>query len=169
MLPNKMFLVHPDNENSGPARTTLSFRNSPTVLLTFLANRYTRLVSKVYLQKFGLGVMDWRMLVMLARDPGSSVSHASRTIGIDKAAVSRCLRRLADRKLAKISSIGTDERRKEWVLTAQGGHLHDQILQVALTAQQNLLAGFSEKEVLTLNKLLSRMLKNLESKHADAV
>ena len=167
MLPDEIFLVFPQESENSPSRTTLSFTDSPTVQLGFVANRYTRYLSKVYLQHFGIGVMDWRMLVMLAREPGSNVSHASRTIGIDKAAVSRCLKRLEDRGLAKVSFIGNDERRKDWNLTSRGGKLHDCILKVSLSKQKQLLNGFSEREVRALNQFLSRMLENLVDMQAE--
>ncbi len=162
MLSDEMFLIPLDTGPKRPVSETLSFTDAPVVQMIFLANRYTRHISKIYLEQFGVGVMDWRMLVMLAREPECSVAHASRTIGIDKAAVSRCLKRLEKQGLAKVSSIGNDERRKEWVLTQRGGTLHDKILKVSLAEQKKLLAGFSRDEVSSLNDQLSQLLDNLQ-------
>lgn len=137
---------------------TLSFERSPTVLLTFAANRFTRAAARLYQERFGIGAMDWRMLVMLTREPGSSVSHAGRTIGIDKGAVSRSLRRLEDKGLAE--PVGGN--RSDWVLTPAGRALHDEILTVALARQKRLLAGMSSADVETLTRCLGQFLTNLE-------
>ncbi len=101
------------------------------------------------------------MLVMLAREPSSSVSHASRTIGIDKAAVSRCVKRLESMGLIEAPPSMANKSRKKWHLTTAGGKLHDEILTVSLSQQSTLLDGFSESEVGILNDLLARMLCNL--------
>ena len=89
-LPDQLFLTEPEDAPEG--QRTLSFERSPTVLLSFAANRFSRAAARVYQDRFGIGAMDWRMLVMLTRAPGSGVSDAARTIGIDKAAVSRSLK-----------------------------------------------------------------------------
>lgn len=66
---DSLFLVDVEDEDGETSRT-LSFSRSPTVLLTFAANRFTRAAAKTYAEKFGIGAVDWRMLVMLTRKPG---------------------------------------------------------------------------------------------------
>lgn len=153
-LPDEMFLVTPEVDGEA----TLSFRNSPTVLLTFAANRFTRKASRLYQDQFGIGAMDWRMLVMLTREPGSTVSHAGRTIGIDKAAVSRSLRRLEAKGLAKLSA----QNGTKWRLSDAGHALHAKMLAVALDRQRQLLKGLSRDEVEQFSRCLSVFLENLD-------
>ena len=136
---------------------TLSFDRSPTVLLTFAANRFTRAAARFYQDRYGIGAMDWRMLVMLTREPGSSVSHAGRTIGIDKGAVSRSLKRLEAKGLAAPAG----GNRSDWVLTPEGQALHAEILEVALERQRKLLKGLSKSDVETLTRCLGQFLVNL--------
>ncbi|MEM9578879.1 MAG: MarR family transcriptional regulator [Pseudomonadota bacterium] len=155
-LDDEMFLV-----DTGVAKT-LSFSRSPTVALSFAANRFTRFAARDYQDKFGIGAMDWRMLVMLTRAPGCSVSDASRTIGIDKAAVSRSLARLEKSGLAKALSTSSDDRRKSWTLTASGRAQHDLVLKVALDRQRKLLRGFSPEDVKLFTSYLGKFLENLE-------
>jgi len=155
----EMFLFRPE-DTAGGERVTLSFRRTPTVLLTFAANRFTRAASRLYQRRFGIGAMDWRMLVMLAREPGSGVSHAGRTIGIDKGAVSRSLQRLAKRGL--VEATDGPPNRPGWRLTDAGGDLHDRILDLAMTRQGRLLDGFSEDEIRAFNDYLQRFLSNLD-------
>ncbi|WP_323795203.1 MarR family winged helix-turn-helix transcriptional regulator [Nisaea sp.] len=163
-LPDSLFLVAVEDMAGGEAQVTLSFSRSPTVLLTFAANRFTRSAARYYREHFGIGAMDWRMLVMLTREPGSSVSHAARIIGIDKAAVSRCLRRLEKDGLA---APGDGVRRRDWFLTPEGHALHAKVLEVALERQRMLLAGLSEKDVQRFNRYLSQFLENLEKLNGE--
>lgn len=161
VLPDELFLVVLE-DGDPDARATLSFSRSTTVLLNFAANRFTRHTARLYQDKFGLGAMDWRMLVMLTRAPGCSAAHASKTIGIDKGAVSRSLSRLEKAELAEANCTSHDERRKSWSLTQNGCDLHDEILEVALQRQRELLKGFTVAEVEQFNRYLQRFLGNLE-------
>lgn len=141
---------------------TLEFDKNPTVLLVFAANRFTRNAARFYQDQFDIGAMDWRMLVMLTKEPNIPVSRASKVIGIDKAAVSRSLARLQEKQLALPTTPEGDARRKTWALTSQGERLHAGILKEALSRQQKILEGFSDKDVLQFNVYLQRLLGNLE-------
>lgn len=166
-LPDDMFLVHPDGSDDGPAETTLSFTRAPSVLIAFAGNRFTRSAARHYQKEFGIGAMDWRMLVMLTREPGSPVSHAARTIGIDKAAVSRSLQRLEKAGLAVPESAASDGRRKSWSLTAEGHALHARMLESALERQAKLLEGFTKEEAEAFAGSLRRFLANLDALNAE--
>jgi DNA-binding MarR family transcriptional regulator len=162
-LSDELFLVLPDGTEQGPAAPTLSFSRTPVVLLNFAANRFTRLAARQNQEEFGIGAMEWRMLVMLTREPGSSVSHAARTIGIDKAAVSRALQRMEKAGLAAATCPGGDDRRKDWTLTEKGAALHARMLPQALERQRQALEGFSESEAQAFAGYQKRFLGNLES------
>ncbi|NMG41097.1 MarR family transcriptional regulator [Chelativorans sp. ZYF759] len=166
-LDDALFLVAVTDESESETHHTLSFSRSTTVLLTFAANRFTRSASRFYQQRFGMGAMDWRMLVMLTREPDASVSRASAVIGIDKAAVSRSLGRLEEAGLAIASTPTSNPRRRSWRLTKKGHQLHGEILEVALSRQRRLLEGFSAEEVERMNDMLRRFMANLEAMDAE--
>ncbi len=160
-LRDDLFLVTATGAPDDPAATTLSYRNSPVVLVTFAGNRLTREATRAYQAEFGIGVMDWRMLVMLTRSPGCPVAEATRVTGIDKAAVSRSLQRLETNGLARaLATTGGDERRKAWYLTPEGQALHARILPRALERQRDLLKGFTEAETVSFTQYLQRFLDN---------
>ena len=165
-LPDELFLIHPD-DSGGPATPTLSFSRSPTVLLNFTANRFTRSAARAYQDRFGIGAMDWRMLVMLAREPRSTAAHASRTIGIDKAAISRALARLETKGLVAPADPDQGRLGREWVLTDAGIALHRQVLSEALNRQKALLDGFTPEEVAQFTGFLTRCLGNLDKLSGD--
>ena len=142
---------------------TLSFSRTPTVLLTFAANLFTRQSAAALTKQFGIGAMDWRMLVMLTRHPGASVAQSAEAIGIDKAAVSRSLGRLLDKKLVTSIAQESDPRRKQWRLTKKGRDLHDNILVVVLKRLREQLGGFTDADIVELSRLLQKLHKNLHT------
>lgn len=161
-LSDDLFLLADgDAKDDRAGAKTLSFSNATSILLTFTANRFTRSAARLYQEQFRIGAMDWRMLVMLTREPGCSVAHASKTIGIDKAAVSRSLARLETCGLVDGYRDASDPRRRAWSLTKKGRRLHDQILPVALQNIKNLLTGFTPDEVEQFNDFLRRGLENM--------
>lgn len=166
-LPDEYFLAPVDEADVNGQASTLSFSRATTVLLTFAANRFARSTGRLYQQQFGIGAMDWRMLVMLTKSPGCNVTKASRTIGIDKGAVSRSLARLEKGGLAIAAANPSSERRRDWTLTSKGRALHNEVLAVALERQRKLLAGFTLADVERFNRYLSKFLENLEDIQGD--
>lgn len=157
-----MFLVNADDE-TGAYMRTLSFSRSPTVLLTFAANGFTRDAAKIYKELYGIGAMDWRMLVMLTRQPGVTVTQSANTIGIDKGAVSRSVARLEKKELAVRGELHSNGRSRGWWLTDSGRHLHSRVLDEALARQRVLLKGYSKDEIVQFCDLLSRFIQNLNT------
>ncbi|MBE7638026.1 MarR family transcriptional regulator [Sneathiella sp. P13V-1] len=159
---DKRYFLAPPTEGAD-GHSTLDFDKSPTVQLVFAANRFTRNSARLYQESFGIGAMDWRMLVMLTKEPESSVARCSVVIGIDKAAVSRSLTRLEKEGLVTSTAPHSDPRRKVWRLTQRGQDLHGEILETSLNEQMKLLKGFSMEEVKMLTTLLARLQENMES------
>lgn len=157
-LPDALFLVEiEDPDADGGLRRTFSFSRSTPVLVNFAANRFTRASSRLYQRRFGIGAADWRLLVLLTRMPGAGVSAAARTMGVDKAAVSRSLVRLEARGLVAAEAAG---RRRSFRLTPEGVALHARIMRIALARQKRILQGFSEDEIARFNDYLRRFIAN---------
>jgi DNA-binding MarR family transcriptional regulator len=147
----------------GNGNRTLELEHNPTVLVVWAANRFNRLASRYYQTHFGISAMDWRMLVMLCKEPDIAVSEASALIGYDKGAVSRSLQALEEMKLVKSQVVGSNARNKRWRLTPKGQRMHDKILVAALERQNQLLEGFGPDEVQSFNRMLHRFLGNLDA------
>lgn len=156
------FLLTIDDPIQGKPVPTLSFTRSPLVMLGFTANRYARTTSRIFKKEFGLGAMDWRMLVMLTWKTDIPASVASQTIGIDKAAVSRSLARLEKLGLVKASYPGASGKRPVWRLSQKGYDLHDEMLQVSLHCHKKLTRGFTEQDIQKFNGYLELLMRNLE-------
>ena len=166
-LPDALFLVAAEDPETGESHETLSFSRAPTVLLTFAANRFTRAASRDWQTHFGLGAMEWRMMVMLTREPGSTAARAAEVTGVDKGAVSRSLHGLKAQGLAQPGALQANGRSRGWRLTEAGRAMHARMLERALARQRRLLEGFAPAEVEALCGMLARFLDNLEGQKAE--
>jgi DNA-binding MarR family transcriptional regulator len=132
-------------------------------LLTFLANKLSRSGSALYRRHFGVGIIEWRILAMLAVEPSIPASRICQVIGLDKGPVSRSLAFMERRGLVAIRADQTDTRRRLAALTEAGKALHDRILAVALERERRLLSCLSPEQRAELVGLLNRLHDNLDA------
>lgn len=127
-------------------------------LLTWLSNKLSAGASGLYLARFGVGVIEWRVMVTVAVEPRISGHRVSQVVGLDKAAVSRGIARLDRAGYLEWSGGG---RFRLAALSPSGWRLHDRIVPVALERERQLLHGLSAAEQDVLIGLLRRLLANL--------
>ncbi|WP_235579762.1 MarR family winged helix-turn-helix transcriptional regulator [Ramlibacter sp. Leaf400] len=137
-------------------REVLNLSHYVTYFFTVLANKLSTGASRLYLKRFGIGIIEWRIMAMLAIEPGIPPARITQVIGLDKGAVSRESRRLEERGYLVLEDVDDNPRRKRLSLTPLGYELHDQIIQVALERERRLLSDLSEDEVEVLVDLLAR-------------
>lgn len=134
-------------------------RSLPLVIST-IANRISRGGSRVYLQLFGIGVIEWRILHVLAEDSGATAQSVCNRIDLDKAAASRSLQVLDQRGYVVAAAHPNDARKRTLSLTPAGRALFERVLPIANQREQHLLRGFSDSEREVLLGLLRRMYAN---------
>lgn len=130
-------------------------------LLTFVANKLSHSASTTYQSRFGVNVTEWRIMSLLAIEPGISAARICQVIGFDKGPVSRTIASMEKRDLVAIDEDPTDARRRLIRLTAQGESLHDEIIVVALERERRLTACLTPEQRDTLIDLLNRLHANL--------
>lgn len=140
-----------------PKTSQLNLARYVPGLLTFLANKLATGASQCYRKHFGIGVVEWRMLSMLAVENGITANRICQVIGLDKSAVSRSLQALETSGYVGSRVDPRDARRNTVSLTEAGRALHDRVLLVALERERRLLSGLSPEEVDTLIELLGRL------------
>ncbi|WP_127556705.1 MarR family winged helix-turn-helix transcriptional regulator [Saccharospirillum alexandrii] len=132
-------------------------------LLTATANKLSTGASRVYREKFDIGITDWRILAMLAVEPNITAARICTVIGLDKAATSRALLNLRKRGFVQESKHhNTDKRSTVIQLTDSGKNVHDEIMKVALMREQKLLEAFSESEAEQLVDYFQRLHRQVE-------
>lgn len=130
-------------------------------LLGAVYNKMSSSASRAYLARFGVGVIDWRVLSMLAIEQDISASRICQVVGLDKAAVSRSIT-LLERKGAVAGSNGGGRGNPRTLrLTPDGQVLHDRIFILAKDREARLLTGLSLQERAVLTGLLRRLHANL--------
>jgi len=135
-------------------------------LLTFLTNKLSSSASACYRKHYGIGIVEWRVLAMLAVENHITANRVGQVIGLDKSAISRSLQALEREGYVTSEVDAKDARRYTVSLTPSGRELHDRVLETAVRREEVLLADLSEREVDTLIDLLHRMSRQLEKVNA---
>ena len=148
----------PQLRGSGPV---LDLSRYVPALLTFVSNKLSRSGSALYRRHFGVGIIEWRILAMLAVEPSIPASRICQVIGLDKGPVSRSLAFMERRGLVSIRADDADTRRRLATLTPAGRALHDRIIVVALERERRLLSCLTAEQQATLVELLNRLHDNL--------
>ncbi|WP_321395954.1 MarR family winged helix-turn-helix transcriptional regulator [Emcibacter sp.] len=130
-------------------------------LLSSVNNVLSRGASQFYLEKFGIGIVEWRVISMLAIEPGIPAARICEVIGIDKAAASRALNQLQKLGYLVFKASKTDSRRKAWCLNTKGYKLHDRILEVALGREEKLIQDVSPEDLEIFLRVMRQMRQNV--------
>jgi DNA-binding MarR family transcriptional regulator len=157
-------------KSKAPGKQTTTAKDSHPVVdleryapayLTWIANKLSGGASSAYLRAFDAGIETWRILVLLAIEPSLTAQSISRTIGMDKASVSRVFKTMQTRGLISFNLDENDGRLRLATITAKGRALHDQILELAQERERVFLSVLKDDERETLLNLLHRLHDNL--------
>ena len=148
-----------------PARTgqLLNLERYVPAFVTFIANKLSRSATAFYQKRFGVNVTEWRIMSLLAIEPGIPASRICNVIGFDKGPVSRTLAALQQRGLIRIEIDRQDGRSHSIALTAKGRVTHDAVIGAALERERKLLSCLDEREREVLIDLLRRIHRNLDA------
>ena len=116
-------------------------------LIVSLANKLTSGASTLYLDTFGVGTVEWRILAQVSAKRWITPQRICRLGGLDKGGVSRSIKLLLDRGLIAVRHKATDARSFEIALTAKGHTMHDRIARLAGERERLLLSGLSKPKV----------------------
>jgi DNA-binding MarR family transcriptional regulator len=117
--------------------------------------------SALYLARYGVGIVDWRILSTLAVEPGSAATRICELVSLDKAAVSRSLNKLSRDGYLDYDAPDRDQRRRIWTLNAVGFALHDEILVLALEREKDLIAGTDPADLEAFLRVMRTMRRNV--------
>ncbi|MFK4582701.1 MarR family winged helix-turn-helix transcriptional regulator [Bradyrhizobium ottawaense] len=148
----------PAPAKAGP---TLDLERYVPAFVTFIANKLSNSATAFYQREFGVNVTEWRIMSLLAIEPGIPASRICHVIGFDKGPVSRTLAGLEKRGLISIRTDPHDGRTHSISLTAKGRSTHDKVIAAALERERRLLSCLSKDEREVLIGLLRRLHENL--------
>jgi len=143
------------------AGPTLDLDRYVPAFVTFIANKLSNSATAFYQREFGVNVTEWRIMSLLAIEPGIPASRICHVIGFDKGPVSRTLAGLEKRGLVSIRTDPNDGRTHSIALTAKGRTTHDKVIVAALERERRLLSCLNKDEREVLINLLRRLHENL--------
>jgi len=158
MPPSTKSRQKPAPVETGP---TLDLDRYVPAFITFIANKLSNSATALYQRKFGINVTEWRIMSLLAIEPGIPASRICHVIGFDKGPVSRTLAGLEKRGHVLIRTDPNDSRTHSISLTAKGRATHDKVIVAAFERERRLLSCLSRDEREVLIDLLRRLHENL--------
>jgi DNA-binding MarR family transcriptional regulator len=133
--------------------------------LSILSNRASDAIAQHYSDRFGLSVPEWRVMAVLGQTPGMSARDVAQRTAMDKVQVSRAVASLVDARRVKREGDETDGRVTRLSLTAKGQAIYDEVVPLALHLEEVFLAALTPEERKTLDVLMSKLAKQIDSLH----
>jgi DNA-binding MarR family transcriptional regulator len=115
------------------------------------------------LKPLGATFQHWRILAVLARDDGSSITHLARYAVVPHSSLSRLLSRMEAEGLVRRDGDEQDGRSVTVWVTPAGTALYRRMLPMAIDIRERALQGVATDEREALHRLLDRMMDNLQA------
>ena len=125
--------------------------------LSVLSNRISQDIARLYADRFGLGITEWRVLAVLGRYPGLSAGQLAERTAMDKVAVSRAVARLLAAGRVKRDTHGDDRRRSVLELSEEGYRVYAEVAPAAIAYERRLLACLGPDDQAALSRLLQQL------------
>ena len=143
--------------SADPADKVLELEHFLPYRLSVLSNRISQALSRLYSDRFGLTILEWRVLAILGRYPGLAANAVARRGAMDKVQVSRAVHRLLANGRLERRLDPDDRRRSSLRLSPEGKRIYRQIIPAAQAFEQGLLAPLTAGEQSSLDDLLTRL------------
>jgi len=114
--------------------------------LSVLSNTVSTAISGAYQQRFGLTIPEWRVMAVLAMNPGLSAAEVAQRTAMDKVAVSRAVASLLRARRIVRQTARADRRRSLLRLSATGEKVYAQVVPMALDYERDLLEPLTQKD-----------------------
>lgn len=148
-------------------RVLLDLNNFSSHLIQSISRKKKRNASKLLRQRYGIGVVEWRLIVGLAKEPGIPASQLSKFTLTDKGLVSKALASLERKGLIEPIPKTNSSPRVNYKLTKKGDELHDGFLPLLLEREYTIFEDSDEAEIDLFFVMLKRISRNLDRFHAE--
>ena len=126
--------------------------------LSVLSNTVSSAIAAAYFLHFGLSIPEWRVMAVLAANPGLSAAEVTARTAMDKVAVSRAVAALLANGRLRRTTAAADRRRTHLELTPAGARVYAQVVPMALGYERELMTPLSKRDRATLDRLLRVLL-----------
>ena len=129
--------------------------------LSVLANRASSTLAGQYSQRFGLSIPQWRVIAVLANEPGISAVEVAERTAMDEVAVSRAVATLHRDGRIDRRPDAADGRRSRLALSAAGQAVYAEVVPLARRFERRLSAALPPADRRALDRILDLLLKEL--------
>lgn len=126
--------------------------------LSVLSNTVSGAIATAYFLNFGLSIPEWRVMAVLAANPGLSAAEVTARTAMDKVAVSRAVAALLSAGRLRRTMATADRRRTHLGLTPAGERVYAQVVPLALEYERSLVTPLSKRDRATLDRILRVLL-----------
>jgi DNA-binding MarR family transcriptional regulator len=130
--------------------------------LNRLAAEVSRALARVYGERFGIDIPEWRVIATLGDRGRARAQDIAVSTRMHKSMVSRAVARLTDLGWVTRSASATDRREAPLQLTATGREIYQQLVPIVLDYQERLLAALTASERLMFERLLTKLERRLD-------
>ncbi len=125
--------------------------------LSVLANTMSTAIAAHYKRRFGLTIPEWRIMAVLAREPGLTAAEVAERTAMDKVAVSRGVARLTATGHLVGRAVRSDLRRVSLRLSARGRAVYEEVAPWALAYERAVLGDLSAAQQRALDAVLAQL------------
>lgn len=125
--------------------------------LSVTSNAVSNRIAAEYKTTFGVNVPEWRVMAILGDVGALTQRQLVGATFMDKVAVNRACKVLADRGLVERSPNDSDGRSHMLELTVAGRDMHGKIMPLALRLEAQLLECLTQAERRSLRKILDKL------------
>jgi DNA-binding MarR family transcriptional regulator len=125
--------------------------------LSYTSNLVSGKIAQVYQSLFGLSIPEWRLIAVLAEQPGTTQQAIGSLTGMDKVTVSRAAVSLVERGLVGRAPNPDDKRSQFLSLTQTGQQLYAEVAPKAKEMEAAIFSALSPDEQFMLRHLLLRI------------
>lgn len=130
--------------------------------LSVLTNRMSNAIARLYSERFGLSIPEWRTMAVLGQTPGLSAREVAERTAMDKVQVSRAVASLMRAKRVARAGDRKDGRVMRLSLTPKGEAIYEEIVPLALHLEAVFLATLSRSERQALTALMDKLGRQIE-------
>ena len=141
-------------------------------LLKFVPFRLNRLaaevstkLAEVYSDRFGIDIVEWRILITLAAHESCSAQFIVNCTRTHKSRISRGVSRMLDLKLVARNESKGDRRETLLRLTAKGKALHQKLVPVVLEQERKMMECLDESEFEAFTHAMDKLERSLDLVH----
>lgn len=125
--------------------------------LSILSLKISNGIAEHYQQQFGINIAEWRILVILLKNPDINAKQIAHLSQMDKVRISRTIKSLLDKDYVTQKVDLNDGRARNYQLSSDGKKLTQAVIPAAIKYEQQLLAQLKPEERMQLQHLIRKL------------